>query len=123
MNENIKYIAAAAGVVGLSIGAVVYFSYQSKGKPAPPSEPPVVAAPAPPAMPAEPPSSIRFQHPRIRSRCRRSMTAMGRCRTPSPDLIGKESVEQFVIPKDLVRHIVVSVDNLPARRWPNGFAP
>ncbi len=27
-------------------------------------------------------------------------------------LIGNQAVEQFVIPKDLVRHIVVSVDNL-----------
>ena len=50
MNENFKYIAAAVGVVGLSIGAVVYFSHQSRGEPPPPSEPPVVAAPAPSAV-------------------------------------------------------------------------
>ena len=51
------------------------------------------------------------------------MKAMCRYRTRSTDLIGKESVEQFIVPKDLVRHIVVTIDNLPTERWPNGSAP
>jgi len=39
------------------------------------------------------------------------------------ELIGKESVQQFVIPKDLVRHIVVSVDNMPEEKVAERLRP
>jgi hypothetical protein len=118
MNENFKYIAAAVGVVGLSIGAVVYFSYQSRGKPAEPSEPPVVAAPAPPAAPEEP----AVKHPLPEPATREPLPPLNESDAPMQsaltDLIGRESVEQFVITNDLVRHIVVSVDNLTTEKVP-----
>ncbi len=44
-------------------------------------------------------------------------------RNASTELIGKESVEQFVIPKDLVRHIVVSIDNLPEQKVAERLRP
>ena len=53
MNENLKWGAAAVAVVGLSVGAVVYFSHRNKDAP-PPAKPPVVAAPIPDAEPPEP---------------------------------------------------------------------
>ena len=122
MNENFKYIAAAVAVVGLSIGAVIYISYHEGCK--------------------------RYRPPAA-CRCRTGATRSARgtghqasaaehpAQEPLPSLndsdepmqnalaglIGKESVERFVITKDLVRHIVVSVDNLTTRKWPNGFAP
>jgi hypothetical protein len=39
------------------------------------------------------------------------------------ELIGKESVQQFVIPKDLVRHIVVSIDNMPEEKVAERLRP
>jgi hypothetical protein len=123
MNENFKYIAAAAAVVGLSIGAVVYISYHSKGKPVPPSQPPVVAAPAPPAAPAEP----DIKHPLPAPENQEPLPSLNDSDEPMQNaiagLIGKESVEQFVISKDLVRHIVVSVDNLTTEKVAERIRP
>ena len=51
MNENVKWVAAAVAVVGLSIGGIVYFSQREKAAPA---QQPVIAAPAEPALPEAP---------------------------------------------------------------------
>ena len=39
------------------------------------------------------------------------------------ELIGNEAVEQFIIPKDLVRHIVVTIDNLPDQKVAERIRP
>ena len=39
------------------------------------------------------------------------------------ELIGKESVSQFVVTKDLVRHIVVSIDNLSSEKVAERIRP
>ena len=52
MNENIKWIAAAVAVVGLSIGGIVYFSQRDKA-PAPIDEP-IAALPDESALPEAP---------------------------------------------------------------------
>ena len=72
----------------------------------------MVAAPAPPATPAEP----AVKHPLPAPENQEPLPSLNDSDEPMQNaiagLIGKESVEQFVISKDLVRHIVVSVDNL-----------
>jgi hypothetical protein len=114
MNENIKWGAAAVAVVGLSVGAVIYLSRSDKA--APPAQP-VAALPAQPVVPEEP----AIKHP---------VPAAGTQEPPLPplnesdvpmqkalvDLLGKESVEQWLKPDELVRHIVVSIDNLPQQK-------
>lgn len=130
MNENLKWGAAAIAVVGLSIGAVVYFSYREKAAP-PPVEKPVVAAPLPEVTPPEPvikhplPQAAQPSLPKLEDSDQPMQSAL-------EEVLGKEPVERFVITKDLVRHIVVSIDNLseqklaerirPVKRAPGSFA-
>ena len=129
MNENLKWIAGAVAVVGLSIGALVYFARNDKAKP--PVEP-VAATPPPMAVPEEP----AIKHPLPESTQPEALPALEASDPPLRnalvELIGKSPVEQFVIPEELVRHIVVSIDNLPepkvaervrpVRRIPGEFA-
>lgn len=121
MNENFKYIAAAVGVVGLSVGAVIYISMRKHPAPAP--QKPVAAVPAQPAEPAEP----AVKHPLPESATQEPLPPLNESDEPVQNalagLIGKQSVEQFVITKDLVRHIVVSVDNLTTEKVAERLRP
>ena len=121
MNENFKYIAAAVAVVGLSVGAVIYISMRKH--PAPPPQKPVAAIPAPPAAPEEP----AVKHPLPAPESQEPLPSLNDSDEPVQNaiasLIGKESVEQFVISKDLVRHIVVSVDNLTTEKVAERIRP
>lgn len=128
MNENFKYGAAAVAVVGLSVGAVLYFGRdQQAARPADP----VVALPA--AQPESGPPAIK--HPLPVSDSEQAMPSLD---TSGPavqgalaDLIGKESVQRFFVTDDLVRHVVVTIDNLteqkvaerlrPIQRTPGAF--
>ena len=110
MNENLKWIAGAVAVVGLSIGALVYFARNDKAEP--PVAEPVAAVPPPEVVPEEP----AIKHPVPESKVREPLPSLNESDVPVQnaltDLIGRESVEQFVVTKELVRHIVVTVDNL-----------
>jgi hypothetical protein len=122
MNENIKYFAGAAAVVGLSIGAVIYISRHPS---APPPDEPVapVVAPAPPAVPEEP----AVKYPVAEPEAQVQLPPLNESDQPMwntlTELIGKESVQQFVIPKELVRHIVVSIDNMPEEKVAERLRP
>ena len=108
MNENIKWIAGAVAVVGLSIGAVVYLSHKDTAEPATPG----VALP-PPMAAEEPP----IEHPMPAAETDVPLPPLAETDAPMrnalAELIGKESVEQFLVPDEVIRHIVVTVDNLP----------
>lgn len=110
MNENFKWIAAAVGVVGLSIGAILYFSQRER---AAPDEVPVVAAPPPAALPAEEPA---IKHPLPELAQPEPLPPLDQTDTPLlgaiEGLIGQDSVERFVVQTDLIRHMVVTIDNL-----------
>ncbi|MEJ0085151.1 MAG: DUF3014 domain-containing protein [Pseudomonadota bacterium] len=128
MNENFKYAAAGVAVVGLTIGGILYFS-QSR-KPAPSADP-VVAVPPQPVTPAEP----AIKHPVPASDGNDALPALDDSSVPMQnalaDLFGVESVERFIVTDELIRHIVVSVDNLseekvaerlrPIKSPPGGF--
>jgi hypothetical protein len=122
MNENFKYIVAAVAVVGLSVGAVIYISMRKH--PAPPPEKPVAAVPV---QPAEPPPEPAVKHPLTENPTQEPLPSLNESDEPVQNalagLIGKESVEQFVISKDLVRHIVVSVDNLTTEKVAERLRP
>jgi len=110
MTENLKWIAAGVGVVGLFAALFIYFSPRSPVQPVPKPAPVVPAPPdedvvkhpiaATPGEPAAPPLEASDQP---------LFEALA-------GLAGKAPVEQFVIPQDLVRHIVVTVDNLPTEK-------
>ena len=126
MNENVKWIAAAVAVVGLSIGAVVYRDkWWTDRQPAPeePVAPAPVAAPPVEAVPAEP----AVKHPLPTAETDQALPALdGSDASMLGELggvVGKESLERFVVPKDLVRHIVVSIDNLSTEKVAERIRP
>jgi|SRR5882672_7994764 len=120
MHENFKWIAAAVAVVGLSLAGLVYLSRKDK---APPAPKPVAVAPAPPAAPEEP----AVKHPLPASESPQPLPKLEESDAPMRDalvsLIGQESVERFVISKDLVRHVVVTIDNLPDQKVAERLRP
>jgi len=120
MNENFKYIAGAVAVVGLSIGAIIYISVRD---PVPPSGKPAAALTPQPAVPEEP----AVKHPLPESAAPEPLPPLNESDEPMKnalaDLIGKESVEQFIVPDELVRHIVVAIDNLPEEKVAERLRP
>jgi len=121
MNENIKWYGGAVAVVGLTIGVIYYFD-QRRQQEAPP-EKPFVAAPAQPALPEEP----AIQHPLPASPTQEALPSLDESDVSMQGaltaLIGNQAVEQFIISKDLVRHIVVSIDNLPDQKVAERIRP
>jgi hypothetical protein len=120
MNENLKWIAAAVAVVGVSVGAVVYFS---RGHEKAPAEKPVAVAPPPVAAPVEPP----VKHPLPAADMDQALPPLDESAAPLrgalEDLVGKKAVEQYLVPDDLIRHIVVTIDNLPNEKVAERLRP
>lgn len=121
MNENIKWFAGAVAVVGLSIGAVIYFSMRDEAAPPPP--PAVAAKPPPIPQPEEP----AIKHPLAEPERQQPLPELNESDAPMQqalaDLIGKESVERLFKPDELVRHLVVSIDNLPEQKVAERIRP
>jgi hypothetical protein len=124
MNENIKWIAAAVAVVGLSIGAVLYLSYNPRDKSTAPAGEPVAALPEQPAVIPEEPA---IKHPLPEPEAPEPLPPLAESDVPMQGalegLFGKEAVQQFVVPENLVRHIVVTVDNLSTGKVPERIRP
>jgi hypothetical protein len=122
MNENIKWIAAAVAVVGLSIGAVLYFGHVRKTPQPAPAEP---VATLPPPMPAAEEPAIK--HPVPVPERAEPLPPLAESDVPVQkafsDLLGNESVQRFMRPENLVRHIVVTVDNLPEQKVAQRLRP
>lgn len=119
MNENFKWVAAAIAVVGASVGAVVYFGQRDK---APPPKPVVTEAPLPPA-----PEGPAIKHPVPEPATPERLPALADSDQPVQkaltDLFGQDSVQKFVIPEELIRHFVVTVDNLPEQKVAQRLRP
>jgi hypothetical protein len=117
MNENVKWIACAVAVVGLSIGAVVYRDKWWRDRPPTSAKPPAATAvpgePVTPVVPEEPP----IKHPLPPTETQEPLPPLESSDEPVQktlaDLMGAESVERFVFSQDLVRHFVATIDNLP----------
>lgn len=120
MNENVKWFAAAVAVVGLAIGAVVYRDKWWTDRAKPPAEPaaspPAASAPLPEAAPEEP----AVKHPLPAPDPDAALPSLADSDKPIQnaltDLIGKEPVGRFIVPDELIRHVVVSIDNLTAEK-------
>jgi hypothetical protein len=112
MNENIKYIAAGAAVVVASIGAVLYITQRKPKAPKPP-EPVPVTAPAPVAETEEP----AIKHPVATPPEPEPLPSLEQSDQPLfsalEGVIGQLPAQQYIVPQELVRHIVVTIDNLP----------
>lgn len=125
MNENIKWGACAVAVVGLSIGAVVYRDKWWTDEPTPPAKPvaTVQQKPVVPAEPVEPP----VKHPLPPVDQDEALPSLEASDAPVQasisDLIGLEAAKQLLSPENLVRNIVVSIDNLPEQRVAERIRP
>jgi hypothetical protein len=122
MNENIKWTAAAVGVVGLSVGAIVYFSSRQDKAVLP--DKPAAAVPAPPPAVAEEPA---IKHPLPEASAQQALPPLNDSDVPVQnalmDLLGKENVVRLLKPEELVRHLVVTIDNLPLQKVPERIRP
>jgi hypothetical protein len=113
--KKVIWGSAAVVVLGL-LGAVYYYKYHAAvPPPAVKTEPPPVAAPAPQAA-TEP----AIKNPVPLPADTRPLPAL---RESDPDVreslvgvFGARSISQFLVPENVVRHIVVTVDNLPRKK-------
>jgi len=113
--KKVIWGSAAVVVLGL-LGAVYFYKYHAAvPPPAVKTEPPPVAAPAPQAatepaiknpvpLPADtgPLPALKDSDPDVRE----SLAGV----------FGARSISQFLVPENVVRHIVVTVDNLPRKK-------
>lgn len=114
--KKVIWGSAAIVVLGL-LGAGAYFKYYGK----PPAAPPKAQAPAPPAAPppvTEP--AVRNPVPADQSADAKPLPGL---KESDPDvrdsLVGlfrSKAVEQFLVPENIVRHIVVTLDNMPRKK-------
>ena len=121
MYENLKWIAAAVAVVGLTVGAIVYFDQRSQRAAAP--KKPVAALPAQPALPEEPAIKHPLPAPETPEPLPPLDASDESLQNALTGLIGNEAVEQFIVAKDLARHIVVTIDNLPEQKVAERLRP
>ena len=120
MNDNFKWIAAAVVVVGLAVGAVWY---RSKMHDSPPAKPPVTAAP----VKAIPPEEPEIQHPIPPAPTPEPLPSLAdsdpAARNALSDLFGKDDIEKILVPQDVIRHIVVTIDNLSTEQVAERIRP
>jgi len=99
--------SAAVVVLGL-VGAVYYYKYHR----AVPVAPVATEAPHPPAVApqaaTEPRFAIRFQRAAIPSRCHRLKESDPDVRASLVGVFGAKAISQFLVPENVVRHIVVT---------------
>jgi Protein of unknown function (DUF3014) len=112
--KKVIWGSAAIVVLGL-VGAVYYYKYYGKVPEPPPIETPHTA-PTPPQTATEP--AIRNPVPEGSD-----TKPLPPLKESDPDvhdslvaLFGARAVSQFLVPENIVRHIVVTVDNLPRKR-------
>jgi hypothetical protein len=116
---NKPAIGVAAGVLVVGVGIAYYFY----GRSAPPPSVPT-PVPPPPAASSEPP----IEHP-VPSPAATQSTPLpalndsdSAVKEGLSPLIGAHAM-QYLVPQDIVRHIVVTIDNLPRQKAPAAKRP
>ncbi|HEX4779301.1 MAG TPA: DUF3014 domain-containing protein [Usitatibacter sp.] len=110
-----RIIAAIAVLAGLA-AAGVYFLWP--GPPPPP--PPAAAAPPPPPAPAGPRYPVAAQPSQpLPPLAASDPTMIDELRK----LLGAEGFSRFIVPEDLIRNIVATVDNLPREHFARRLSP
>jgi hypothetical protein len=113
-NKAIWWSTAAVVVVAAGIGAYYRYAAQS-GAPEQVQE-----HHAPPAPAAEDTDNTGIQHPVPSSADSTALPPLNQSdqvvRDSLAGLFGQPSIQQFLVPENIVRHIVVTVDNLPRKK-------
>jgi hypothetical protein len=109
--RKVAWMVGAVVVAAVAVGG--WFWYRSHA--AAPAVPVQAAAPAPPAA-----SEAQISHPIAADADAAALPALNDSDPVAHDslagVIGREPVEQFLVPQNIVRHIVVTVDNLPRKK-------
>jgi hypothetical protein len=112
MDKAFWWVAGAVVIVITSAGIYYYRSHKSVPPPAP------LAAPSPPAASTEP--QIRHPIPAGAATDEPAPPELAESDGPVRDTLasvfGAKAIEQFLIPQNIIRHIVVTVDNLPRKK-------
>jgi hypothetical protein len=110
--RKVAWLAGAVVAVVIALGG--WFWYSSHKAP-PAAEPVPAAAPAPSAA-----SEAQISHPIAAEADAAALPALNDSDPVAHDslagVIGREPVAQFLVPQNIVRHIVVTVDNLPRKK-------
>ncbi len=126
MNRPVFPIVATILIIGAGVGY-----YFVERRPAPPAPATVASAPVPAATPA-PASAPAIQHPVPGGSPGASATAPslpaldasdGPLREALAGVVGADVLKRYLAPEDLIRRIVVTVDNLPRRKLPYDRLP
>ena len=119
--RTIMYSAAAALVVAGG-GAYYYFKVMKKGAETA-AKPPVAHVPPQPAPPAE-------EHHPLPDAGQAATTPLPALNQSDPAItealtgfFGKKSIEQMLVPEQVIRHIVVTVDNMPRKKVAEQMRP
>jgi hypothetical protein len=111
---NKPLIGVAIAVVIAAIGGWYYWH----GHHAPSPQPPTAAAPAAPAAPAQ--ETIAHPLPVTPDASKAPLPALGDSDAPFADALreaaGGTDVARYWVPESIIRHIVVTVDNLPRQK-------
>jgi Protein of unknown function (DUF3014) len=110
--RKVAWLVGIVAAVLLALGGWYWYAGRQKAAPAPP--PP--APPPPPAASSEP----QVSNPIPAEASGGALPALNDSDPLAHDslagVLGKGAVEQFLVPQNIVRHIVVTVDNLPRHR-------
>ena len=110
-----KFAWVVGAVVAAAVAAGGWYWYSGRLTSAPEPAPARPVAPQPAANAAPP-----IEHPVPGQGAATALPALNDSDTVVHDslvgVFGRESVEQFLVPQNIVRHIVVTVDNLPRHK-------
>jgi hypothetical protein len=113
--KKVIWGSAAIVVIGL-LGAVYYYKYHS----AVPEAPVVKEAPKPPVEAPQAATEPAVRNPIPESTDSKPLPPLKESdpdvRQSLVDVFGAKAVTQFLVPENVVRHIVVTVDNLPRKK-------
>ena len=113
--KKVIWGSAAIVVIGL-LGAVYYYKYRSSV----PEVPVVKEAPKPPVEAPQAATEPAVRNPIPETTDAKPLPPLKESdhdvRQSLVDVFGAKAVTQFLVPENIVRHIVVTVDNLPRRK-------
>lgn len=113
-----KVIWGSAAIVALAlVGAVYYYKYYGAVPAAPVAPTPVRPAAAPPAEPATEPAVRNPVPEAVDAKPLPPLKESDRdVRVALSDVFGQKVISEFLVPENIVRHVVVTIDNLPRKK-------
>lgn len=119
-NSAYKWFGAAVAALLAAGGGYYWYTTRAPEAPPPAAAP---AQPAPNAPQAEARAAVRLPAPEPAKPLPSLETSDSMMREQLSGLLGRKGFEDFVVPTELIRRIVATVDNLPRRTAPRRMLP